>query len=216
MKARNYWITAIAALAVASGHAKSVFAQSFQVCGDFAHIPGTYGPADYRTAGDYNRMIVEGAHFTPPIEMLQKPKPNASFGADIGYTLYVFPNHPRALLAMMKLAAREKKEQPVGATYTVGCYFDRAIRFAPDDPGVRIVYALYLIDKRDPGAAREQLEVAREKAGDSANLNYNLGLAYFDLKDYELARDYAKRAYDLGFPLEGLKKKLKQIGQWQD
>jgi tetratricopeptide (TPR) repeat protein len=76
------------------------------------------------------------------------------------------------------------------------------------------VYGHYLIDRGDAAGARKQLELAREKARDDANLSYNLGLAYFDLKDYALAREYAKRAYELGFPLEGLKKKLQQAGQW--
>ena len=49
-----------------------------------------------------------------------------------------------------------------------------------------------------------------------ANVAYNLGLIYVDLKDYENAREYAKRAYDGGFPLPGLRQKLVQAGQWRE
>jgi hypothetical protein len=37
---------------------------------------------------------------------------------------------------------------------------------------------------------------------------------YFDMKDYGKAVEYAKKAYDLGFPLAGLRNKLKQAGKW--
>jgi len=33
-------------------------------------------------------------------------------------------------------------------------------------------------------------------------------------KDYELAIIYAKKAYELGFPLPGLRNKLMKIGKW--
>ncbi len=182
-------------------------------CGD---LQNAYGPYDYRTATEFQKHLVEGAHFTPEVESLKGARGSATVGGDIDYTLRAFPNHPRALLAMKRLGEREKKLKVRGANYPVECYFDRAVRFAPDDPAVRIVFGHYLIDKGDAAGARKQLELAREKARDNANLSYNLGLAYVDLKDYPLAREYAKRAYELGFPLEGLKKKLQQAGQWQD
>jgi tetratricopeptide (TPR) repeat protein len=182
-----------------------------QGCGN---LRNAFGPFDYRTVSEFNRELVEGAHFTPEVESLKRGSGSATVGGDIDYTLRAFPNHPRALLAMKRLGEREKKLKVRGAKYPVGCSFERAVRFAPDDPAVRIVFGHYLIDKGDAAGARKQLELAQEKARDNANLSYNLGLAYFELKDYPLAREYAKRAYELGFPLEGLKKKLQQAGQW--
>jgi hypothetical protein len=35
-------------------------------------------------------------------------------------------------------------------------------------------------------------------------------------KDYELAKTYAKKAYELGFPLPGLKNQLIKAGKWED
>jgi tetratricopeptide (TPR) repeat protein len=202
----------LAVLALLGSFPPTAGAQGLDACGSLRNATG---PWDYRTVSESNRELVEGAHFTLGVETLQQKINRRHFGADIDYTLRVFPNHPRALLAMKRLGDREKKLKVRGATYPVECYFDRAVRFAPDDPAVRIVFGHYLIDKGDAAGARKQLDLAREKARNDANLSYNLGLAYFDLKDYALAREYAKRAYELGFPLEGLKKKLLQVNQWQ-
>ncbi len=206
-------LVALTAAAVLGSLAAPAAAQSLDVCGS---LKNAFGPFDYRTASAADRELVEGAHFTPGVESLSRQINNRYFGADIDYTLRAFPNHPRALLAMTRLSARERKDKPRGATYPVQCYFDRAIRFTPDDPAVRVVFGHYLIDKGDPGGARKQLDLVQEKAREDANLSYNLGLAYFDLKAYGLAREHAKRAYALGFPLPGLKKKLQQANQWRD
>jgi len=43
-----------------------------------------------------------------------------------------------------------------------------------------------------------------------------MGLIYFDLKDYDKALSFAHRAYGSGFPLPGLRDKLKKVGKWQE
>jgi tetratricopeptide (TPR) repeat protein len=206
-------LATLAALAVLGTLPPTAGAQGLEACGS---IENAYGPYDYRTITEFQRQLVEGAHFTPQVESLQRGIGNRSLGGDIDYTLRAFPNHPRALLAMKRLGEREKRAKVRGATYPVECYFDRAVRFAPDDPAVRVVFAHYLIDRGDKAGAGKQLELVQGKVDDDANLSYNVGLAYFDLKDYARAREHAKRAYALGFPLQGLKKKLQQAKQWQD
>jgi tetratricopeptide (TPR) repeat protein len=47
----------------------------------------------------------------------------------------------------------------------------------------------------------------------SAEINYNLGLYYLELGRFDDARECAARAYSLGYPLPGLKKKLMALGQ---
>jgi len=191
---------------------RPALAQGESACGDFR---GGYGPFDYRTASLKDKEIVERHHFTPDVENLRRGE-SGPLGGDLSYTLRAFPNHPRALLSMMKLGEKAKTERPRGAAYTVECFFERGTRFTPDDGTVRLLYGIYLSKKGRKQEAIKQLEAAQELAGQNANIHYNLGLAYFDLKDYALAREYAKRAYELGFPLEGLKKKLQQVRQWQD
>lgn len=188
-------------------------AQDMHACGS---LDNGYGPYDYRRTTPEQRAIVERYHFTRDVETLRRGESTTRIGGDLSYTLRAFPNHSRALLAMMRLGERERKPQPSGAKYTVECWFDRAIRFAPDDPSVRLLYGTFLLRNDKQQAAIEQLKLAENYAGANGNVYYNLGLAYFDLKDYGRARDYAKRAHELGFTLPGLKNKLQSVGQWRD
>jgi len=64
-------------------------------------------------------------------------------------------------------------------------------------------------------AAVDQLEKGVALAPDDGNAHYNVGLAYFQLGDYQSALDHAKKAESLGFPLQGLKQKLEKAGKWQ-
>ena len=52
------------------------------------------------------------------------------------------------------------------------------------------------------------LKAAVEMAPENATINYNLGLVYMKLKDYDNAKIYADKAYSLGFPLPGLRNQL--------
>jgi tetratricopeptide (TPR) repeat protein len=119
---------------------------------------------------------------------------------------------------MTRLAEREKTERPLGARFTVACYFARAVEFAPDDGAVRVLYGIYLSRRGHKNEALEHLQAAQKLLADAdnPNLHYNLGLAYFELKDYDKALAHAKKAYELGFPLPGLRDKLKRAGKWHD
>jgi tetratricopeptide (TPR) repeat protein len=177
-------------------------------------LENAFGPFDYRTAKASEKQIVERNHFTESVAALRRGTTGA-LGADIDYTLRAFPNHPRALHAMMKLGEQEKRIKPVGANYTIDCYFERALRWAPDDPNVRMLTGMFLLKQGKRTEAVEQLEEARKMSKDDANVNYNLGLAYFDLKDYDKALEAAHKAYAGGFPLPGLRNKLQAAGKWR-
>jgi tetratricopeptide (TPR) repeat protein len=175
---------------------------------------GGNGPYDYRTRQDKVRFV-ESYHFTRKVESLAGGQSGA-IGGDISFILRYFPNHPRALFAASKLARREKTPRPSGLRYTPDCWFQRAIAFRPEDAQVRLVYGIELLKDGKRKAAIEQLGVAEELAGSNANVHYNLGLAYFDLGDYDKSLAYAHTAYKMGFPLPGLRDKLKKAGKWQD
>lgn len=183
---------------------------------DCGSLENSFGPFDYRGAPEAQRRLVEDYHFNGDVEGLKRGMTDVNIAHDIDYTLRVFPNHPRALWAMARLAAREKSEQPRGARYTIECYFDRALRFRSDDAHVRMVYGLHLVNLQNKTAAVEQLDKAIQLGDGDATLHYNVGLAYFDLKDYDRALAQARRAYGLGFPLPGLRDKLKRAGRWED
>jgi tetratricopeptide (TPR) repeat protein len=74
----------------------------------------------------------------------------------------------------------------------------------------------YLAKKGRGSEALKHLNRAVESGEGSANLYYNSGLIYFDLKDYEKSLAYAQKAYQMGYPLPGLRDKLKKIGKWQE
>lgn len=174
-----------------------------------------YGPFDYRTATSDVKATVESAHFTPDVANLRSGS-TGSVGADLDYTLRAFPNHPRALLAMSTLGQRKNVNKPTGAKWTVDCYFDRAIRWRPDDPMVRLVVGIHLTRRGQKDQARAQLEIAAQNAIDDANFRYNLGLAFLDAGDADSALAQAWRAEALGYELRGLRRRLEAMGKWRD
>ena len=117
---------------------------------------------------------------------------------------------------MMKLSVKEKTQHPLGAKYSVECYFIRALSFRPKDGMARMIYSNYLSNNGKNAEALKQLEAAEEVAGENGNMQYNLGLAYFEAKNYEKSLTAAHRAYALGFDLPGLKGKLVKAGKWRD
>ncbi|MCL2658276.1 MAG: tetratricopeptide repeat protein [Betaproteobacteria bacterium] len=182
-------------------------------CGE---LKNAFGPLDYRVTPQDTRDLVDNAHFTPSVESLIKGNTSVTAGPDIDYTLRAYPNHPRALLAMMNLSFKEKTTKPRGSHYSVECWFDRAERFRPDDGVVQMLYGIYLLKLGRTSEAVKKFEAAEATADGDPNLYYNLGLAYFDLKKYDRALDYAHKAYALNFPLPGLRDKLKRMHAWKD
>ena len=186
-------------------------------CGTLAR-EGGYGPWDY-TNPDFRQpaevKIVESYHFTPKVESLTGGE-SALLGGDIGYTLNVWPNHHRALMSMANLAIREKTSKPAGARYTIECYFERAKRMNPNDGMVDLVHAIYESRLDRWQDALKDAKKAEEQLPESRDVHYNLGLIYFNLKDYPNAREHAKKAYALGHQLPGLRQKLQSAKQWDE
>lgn len=189
-----------------TGH---VLAQS--ECGPLANA---YGPYDY-WVHKAELPIVEINHFTPEVETLQRGK-SSSIGGDLDYTLRAFPNHARALVAMVNLGIKERTARPNGSRYTVECWLIRAVQFRPNDATARVIYASFLSKAgRRPQAVKE-LEAAEAAGASSPNFHYNLGLAYLDVGDFEKSLYNAHKAYLGGFNLPGLKSRLMKAGKWRD
>lgn len=181
-----------------------------------------YGPYDYRTITKEQIVLVEGAHFFPNVENLKEGTihPNRGYvvspGKEIDYTLRAFPNHHRALMAMSRLSIRDKTNRPNGSATTVDCYFKLAMDFRPDDSYVFLTYGIHLLRKANTKEAIEYFAKAKELGDDSAMINYNLGLAFFQAKRFDESLDAAHKAYAAGFPLDGLKNMLKRAGKWSE
>lgn len=201
------------ALALFASYSLPSYAQTLPAeCGQ---IGGGYGPYDYRTHKK-ELEIVEGAHFTPEVERLERGnRSGAKPGGDIAYTLGASPNHHRALKAMMDLSRKEKRDPPVGVRYSVSCWFQRAEVYRPDDAMVKVLHGIFLLRSGSKTEAIAKLEHAASIDSSDANIQYNLGLAYFDVGQHEKALKSAHRAYAAGFPLPGLREKLKRAGKWR-
>jgi hypothetical protein len=198
----------------AFGTSMTGIAQATNLCGN--PFQNHFGPWDYRSAPPDKKRMVEQPHFPLGVETLTKPS-KTTFGMmaqDVGYTLRVFPNHHRALITMSRLADRHKTDEPPGARFTLNCYFDRAVRFAPDDTVARLLYAQYLGKKGDKESAKYQVSEAARYAGDNALSSHNVGLVAFDLGLYDIAVSQAQKVASLGDPREELITRLRGINRW--
>ncbi len=174
-----------------------------------------FGPFDYRTAKTADRSIVERFHFTPSVENLEGGQ-SGYLGQDLNYTLRVFPNHPRALAAMARYAVRLKSMTLPHVAFPAECYFDRAIRFVPDDAQVRALYADFLIRFKRPKDARAQLEAAERIKPTSPQILYNLALGWNAIGENDKALPLARRAYAGGIQFPGLRDRLVAAGVWRN
>ena len=188
-----------------------------QVC---AQVDATNCPIG-NTFGDYVKDRETAAkserfHFTPKVEALIAGESTEVIGADLHFMLQNYPNHHRVLVAMVRLGDREKTQQPRGAQYTIDCYFSRAIRFNRDDVVARMLYADYLAKHGRPTDASAQLEGAAKLAADNPFTQYNVGLIYLEMKNYDKALEQAHKAYALGFSRPELRDRLKSAGRWKE
>ncbi|MDH3637548.1 MAG: tetratricopeptide repeat protein [Gammaproteobacteria bacterium] len=174
-------------------------------------------PLDYLDKKEaYNVSVVELYHFAPEVERLEKGM-NEELPGDIDYVLMHIPNHYRALNAMASWEIRQKKlkkEAPEGVQFlNAACYFERALFFRPNDPTIHLIKGIFLHKSEKFAEAKEAYKQALALKPEYAEAHYNLGLLHFELKDYDEAVEEAKTAYDLGYPLRGLKKKLRRVGR---
>jgi tetratricopeptide (TPR) repeat protein len=160
---------------------------------------------------------IEGNHMPESVIRLERGSKTINVGGEIRFILRNVPNHHVALGLALRLAQKVKSEHPVEMEpYAVECWLHRATVFAPSDGIPRLVYGIHLGRLGKVDAAIDELTRADELVPDNSNVTYNLGLMYLQKKDYERAREYAKRAYAMGFPLPGLRQKLTEAGHWRD
>lgn len=186
-------------------------AQPSSICGDLA---AAQGPYDYRVER-YWVTFIERNHFTPLVEAGIRGV-SGHPGGDIDFLLRYVPNHPRGLVAMQRLSERMQWNKPPGATYDVECYYDRALRFRPDDVVPRVLYAGYLGKRARLEQALTELSRAVTHAGDNGFSHYNIGLQYVELGQFDKALVQAHRALELEFGRTELRDRLRAAGRWQD
>jgi len=175
-----------------------------------------YGPYDYTNPNHRGNIlkIVEQHHFTPKVEYLESGETTGKNPiGDIDYTLRAFPNHHRALYSLINYYFKQTNLYKKSDIYPE-CYLQRALNFKLNDGNVWLLFGLYLHKSGALVPAQQKYKEAEKIMPNSAELHYNMGLLYFELKDFASSKKYAIRAYELGYPLPGLRKKLKQAGHW--
>lgn len=224
-KSKNHWINNIIKFALTGAHsllaalffANFAQAQSAEsACGN--PFVNHFGPWDYRTASKKNIDAVEDYHFGPGIESMTRPKTTMKheMAKDVSYVLHVFPNHHRALMTMVKLGEKYKSDPPPGVTLSIDCYFDRAIRFRPDDTVVRSIYARFLNKNKRKDEAMRQLEMALTYVKDNPASHHTIGAVYLELGEFDRALTQAHTARAMGLQWPELENALKAAGHWKE
>jgi Flp pilus assembly protein TadD len=152
-------------------------------------------------------------HFNENVRNL-KGGQTGTLAGDLDYILRNSPNHHKALYTMSEYHLRERTERFEHEAFTMTCWFERAMRFSPNDPVVPMLYGIYLHRRGDFGEAEREYKRSMEMSPDFAEVHYNLGLLYLDRKRLDDARTQAREAYRLGYPLPGLRDKLAAAGAW--
>lgn len=227
LRSEQYVIRVCLALALHASASPLVQAQvSEAMCGP---VTNAYGPFDYRA--DHYRpapedrephsaklRLVESAHFPSTVEMLlggSRVGANTLWG-DMDYTLRAFPNHHRALASVLRWASSTERLVKEAPPRPVECYFERAVRFKPDDNVARLLYARFLLNAKRREEAIYHIELVAKSAGDSAITHFNVGMLFADAEKYDEALAHAHRAIELGSTRPELAKRLQTAGRWRE
>lgn len=178
---------------------------------------------DYRrkdAATNTLRRQVEGAHFTIGVQRGEYGNAGSLEG-DLDYVLNKFPNHPQALL----VTARNQMKPDYNPRHTYRkdrswpkkeCYFKSALLRAPDDALTHLVIAIFYHEYGNLQVAARHYESSIKLFPGNAETHYNYGLLLIDDDRADEALKHAKQAYAMGYPLEGLKNRLKRQKVWKE
>ena len=204
-------------ISIVAAASSIVEADLLEKCGGFQ--PPVWDYADrqnWQPTGDAPQTrikLVENSHFNAGVERLVKGQTAANPVADITYTLRRFPNHSRALWALSR-ASRHPQWKTATSFDDVVCYFERALRFRSKDPTVWMIYGMHLQQEGKYDDSAEKYARAEQLGLNSSEFHYNYGLLLADKGDFGTARMHAEKAYQMGYPLPGLRRKLAAAGHW--
>ena len=88
--------------------------------------------------------------------------------------------------------------------------------FAPDDMVFRMFYVAFLTRRNRLDDAHKFLGYVVEQSAESALTQFNAGLLYFDMKDYDQALIQAHRAQAMGMTRKELRDRLAAVGRWKE
>jgi tetratricopeptide (TPR) repeat protein len=109
---------------------------------------------------------------------------------------------------------KERANPARDAWYTIECFYERALRFRPDDHVARLLYVNFLVKKKDTDNALKHLDYVAESTRDNPFAQFNAGMLYIDMKLYDKALAQAHRVIAMGFDRRELRDRLAAAGQW--
>jgi len=150
-------------------------------------------------------------HTAPALERLRKGELRYVL-QDLNFVLRNWPNDLVALEALVRydLAGGER-----WGFMPTECYFLEARRLYPEDPNVPALEGVFFARKGDSRRAMKSYQDALVLNPSMPEVHYNLGLLYFEKKDFANSLKHARLAYEGGYQLPGLRKKLERAGYWQ-
>lgn len=183
------------------------------MCGPRPSVDG--GPNDYRQRvvdRELSRLaeLQVQFHLNPALDALRTGY-HVNVIGNLNYTLMRWPNFQPALQLLIQYDAIGGKSF---GNPKAECYLAWARRFVPDDAVVWSFSGLYYFKKKNLEIATTMWERALSIDPTLAEAHYNLGLVYFETKNYEKSLEHAKLAYGGGYPLLGLRRKLDAVGRW--
>ena len=190
-----------------------------------------FGPYDYFDVNDQSDpLFQEGrwweairVHYEPGLyHMSQNPMSLVNYqraAAEFDYLLRAYPNHPEVLRSVAELEFKKQRQNKQSRVPLFSdlpppeCYFQRAISFRPDNAYLYGFYATYLHKLKRYDMALQNYQRAIQLDENNAEAHYNAGLCYLDVGDLDKAAYHADRAYELGYPLPGLRRKLERMSR---
>jgi tetratricopeptide (TPR) repeat protein len=161
--------------------------------------------------------LVEKVHFGDDVRNLVKGS-SSRLPGDILFVLNTIPNHPGALDAYSRYEKRYRSSQTFRENrdnerplYEAECFFERAERIFPANPQTRFVWGLHYYRNGQLDRSRTLMESALELRPGYVEAHYNLGLVAVSQGMLEDARRHAKIAYDAGYPLQGLRRRISEL-----
>jgi len=223
---RLYWILLASVLTVSTGETREADAESkrapdadlVSACGPPPPGHPTKGRRDYNlmTAdpGDLRDLNYHGHfHIQPATSALNSGNVRWDVMNNLHFVLHKVPNDHRALGLLVRWDKAGGKDPDYKSP---ACYLVWAASFAPTDPAVWNFGGYYFYQHKDLARAQVWWEQALTLDGGNAEVNYNLGLLNFEQRQYEPARKHAQAAYSAGYPLPGLRDKLKAAEEWAE
>ena len=152
-------------------------------------------------------------HMAPALDRMRQGDYSVRVVRDLHFTLRRWPNH---YLALQTLVSFEDVGGDADHFMPIPCYFEYAYGFVPNDANILVLSGIYQHRLGNADAAEAAWLQAVKVDEQAMEAHYSLGLLYAKQERYDESVEHARIAYDLGYPLPGLRNKLASAGHWSN